>query len=287
MRKKRESMWDVTERDFEIIDSWGLEKDPFKAISDYSERKKELRWLNPENREAFVRYIQARVGYIQDKDFDNYYKKASKPIDLFRWKFLIKCKAWFVMPLGWEKIAIDGKVVADMGCGDGDHIQRLIDFIDNYWKKYDMKERKIHIIGMDLNESRIENAKNHVKSTNPNITFEFFSHDISGKGLEYSENYFDYSLTVGVLEILDDKSCEKFLNEMCRTTSKGIYISDLAEQYPGGHPRDNINDLLSKRGFDVKEKHVVLSEPFDIEKLQNPLKLWPYFLQKNIWAEKI
>ena len=150
-----------------------------------------------------------------------------------------------------------------------------------------MKERKIHIIGMDLNESRIENAKNHVKSTNSNITFEFFSHDISGKGLEYSENYFDYSLTVGVLEILDDKSCEKFLNEMCRTTSKGIYISDLAEQYPGGHPRDNINDLLLKRRFDVKKKYVVLSEPFDVEKLQNPLKLWPYFLQKNIWAEKI
>ena len=40
-------MWDVTEKDFEIIDSWGLGEDPFKAISDYSERKKELRWLNP------------------------------------------------------------------------------------------------------------------------------------------------------------------------------------------------------------------------------------------------
>lgn len=280
-------MWDVTDKDFEIIKSWGLDADPFKAVSDYSERKKELRWLNPENREAFVEYIHARLGYIQNKDFDNYYKNANKPIDFLRWTYLMKCKAWFIMPLGWENIAIKGNVVADIGCGDGDTVQRLIDFIDNYWTKHNIKNRKVHIIGIDLNKSRIENAKKHVKSKNPDISFEFFTHDAVEESLNYPNEYFDYSITAGVLEILDDVACGKLLDEISRITSKGIYIEDLFEKFPGGYPRDNIEELLTKRSFKVKKTHVVLSEPFDTDKLQNPLKLWPYFLDQTIWAEKI
>ena len=286
MYLKNDCMWEVTEKDFEIINSWGLEVDPFKAISDYSERKKELRWLNPENREVFVKYIHARLEYIQNKDFDNYYKTASKPIDFLRWDYLMKCKAWFIMPLGWENIAIKGNVVADIGCGDGDTVQRLINFIDNYWTKHNIKNRKVHIIGIDLNKSRIENAKKHVKSKNHDISYEFFTHDVVKKSLDYSNEYFDYSITAGVLEILDDTACEKLLDEISRVTSKGIYIEDLAEKFPGGYPRDNIKELLAKRSFKVKKTHVVLSEPFNVDKLQNPLKLWPYFLDQNIWAEK-
>jgi ubiquinone/menaquinone biosynthesis C-methylase UbiE len=280
-------MWDVTERDFEIISNWGLEKEPFKAVSEYSERKKELRWLNPENREVYVRYIHARLEYIQNKDFDNYYKSAKKPIDFLRWNYLMKRKAWFIMPLGWENIALYGNTVADVGCGDGDIVQRLIDFIDDYWNKHKIENRKLHIIGVDLNESRIENAKKHVHSKNPNISFEFFTWDVVGEGLKYSKGHFDYSITTGVLEILDDASCEKFLDEICRTTSKGIHIEDLFEKFPGGYPRDNIGELLEKREFKVKKRHVILSEPFDVDRLQDPLKLWPIMLDQNIWAEKI
>ena len=37
-------------------------------------------------------------------------------------------KAWYITPLGWENIAVKGGYVADMGSGDGDLVQRLIDF---------------------------------------------------------------------------------------------------------------------------------------------------------------
>ena len=39
------------------------------------------------------------------------------------------------MPLGWDNIAINGGKVIDIGCGDGDVVQRLIDYVNKYWKK--------------------------------------------------------------------------------------------------------------------------------------------------------
>ena len=279
-------MWEVTDEDFEVIDSWGLEKDPFKAVSDFSERKVELRWLNPEHREHYVKYIHDRFGYIGNKNFDSYYKTAKKPIDKRRWEYLMKRKAWYIMPLGWEKIAEKGGTVADFGCGDGDTVQRLIDFIEKSWMKQNVNGKKVHIIGLDLNDSRIENAKKYVKSNNPNITFEFHQADISGDGLKFENNYFNFGIITGVIEILENDVLDFFLDEVCRTISNGMYIEDLFEKFPGGILRDNIDKLLEKRGVYMKERHVILSEPFDVDKLQDPMKLWPIMLDQNIWAEK-
>jgi len=279
-------MWEVTDEDFEVIDSWGLEKDPFKAVSDFSERKVELRWLNPEHREHYVKYIHDRFGYIGNKNFDSYYKTAKKPIDKRRWEYLMKRKAWYIMPLGWEKIAEKGGTVADFGCGDGDTVQRLIDFIEKSWMKQNVNGKKVHIIGLDLNDSRVENAKKYVKSNNPNITFEFHQADISGEGLKFENNYFDFGIITGVIEILENDVLDFFLDEVCRTISNGMYIEDLFEKFPGGIPRDNIDKLLEKRGVHMKERYVILSEPFDVDKLQDPMKLWPIMLDQNIWAEK-
>ena len=123
-------------------------------------------------------------------------------------------------------------------------------------------------------------------SPNENITFEFHVGDLVGAGLDYDEKSFDYSLCCGVLEILDDDQCAAFLNEMVRVTKSGIYIEDLFERFPGGHPRDNLGKLLYERGFVARDRHVVMSEPFDSEKLQDPKKLWPVLLVQNIWAER-
>ena len=38
-------------------------------------------------------------------------------------------------------------------------------------------------------------------------------------------------------------------------------------------------------GFITKHRHVIFSEPFNINELQDPRKLWPNFLDQNIWAE--
>ena len=135
-------MWEVSDDDFKTISNWGLDQNPFKAVSDFSERKMELRWLNPEHREHYVKYIYDRFGYIGDKNFDDYYKTAKKPIDQKRWEYLMKRKSWFIMPLGWDSIAVNGGNIADFGCGDGDTVQRLIDFVDEYWTEKNIQDKK-------------------------------------------------------------------------------------------------------------------------------------------------
>ncbi len=175
-------MWKVTERDFEEIKSWGLEQYPFRAVSDYSDLKATLRWLNPEHREVYTEYISKRLEYIQNKDFDDYYKKANKPIDRRRWEYLMLRKAWYIMPLGWEQMARSAEVVADMGCGDGDTTQRFIDFVNKKWQREGITDRKINVVGVDLNHSRVKNALCYVRSENPNITCEFHQRDVVGEG---------------------------------------------------------------------------------------------------------
>jgi hypothetical protein len=102
----------------------GLAANPFAAVDDFSAMKAELRWLNPENRKIYVDYVKRRIEYIAGKNFDSYYKTARKPIDRRRWEFLMQRKAWFIMPLGWDRIADGGGTVIDLGCGDGDTVQR-------------------------------------------------------------------------------------------------------------------------------------------------------------------
>lgn len=279
-------MWEVTEEDFETIRNWGLELNPFKAAEEFSPLKSEQRWENPEQVEIYKNYVQRRQEYIKQADFDDYYRKARKPIDRRRWEFLMLRKAWFIMPLGWKNIAVDGECVADIGCGDGDTVQRLINFVDGEWKKNNISNRKLHIVGIDLNESRVENAKSLVKSSNPNITFEFTTGDLVGEKLTYKDKFFDYTLCCGVLEILNDEQFSKFMDEFTRVTRKGLYIEDLFEKFPGGFPRDTLGKELYERGFKTEHRHVVLSEPFSKVKMQDPKKLWPMLLDQNIWAAR-
>ncbi len=279
-------MWEVKDDDFKTIINWGLEEDPFKAIKDFSEKKIELRWLNQEHKQQYIKYKKDCSDYIKDKNFDNYYKTALKSIDQRRWKYLMKRKAWYIMPLGWDNIVKSGGNIADFGCGDGDTVQRLIDFIEKESKLRNIQNKKYHIIGLDLNESRIENAKKYVKSNNPNITFEFHIADISGKGLRYDNNYFNFGIITGVIEYIENSIVGYFLDEICRTVSTGIYFHGTCEKFPGCIPRNNIDELLSNRGFKVKKKHKIFSEPFNEDKLQDPMKIWPIILNQNVWSEQ-
>ena len=43
---------------------------------------------------------------IENEDVDNYYKQKVKPISKEKWEYLLTRKAWYVMPLGWDNIAL-------------------------------------------------------------------------------------------------------------------------------------------------------------------------------------
>jgi len=278
-------MWYPEDKDFDALAAWGLAANPFAAVDDFSAMKAELRWLNPENRKIYVDYVKRRIEYIAGKNFDSYYKTARKPIDRRRWEFLMQRKAWFIMPLGWDRIADAGGTVIDLGCGDGDTVQRLIDFTNARWKAQGVTGRTLHIVGIDLNQSRVDNALELVKSANPAITFEFSQGDLVG-GLGVADGAYDFGLITGVLEILEDELYAKFVAESCRVVKKGIYIEDLFEEFPGGYPRDNLHEEFAKHGYAQTLRHVVLSEPFDVEKVRDPMKLWPMLLDQNVWLER-
>lgn len=269
--------------DFRKIKEWGHLEEPFKAIQEYSQKKEELRGLNPEHKEMFVNYTNTRLGYIGNKDFEDYYKLAEKPIEEKAWMYLMIRKAWYIMPLGWDIMAKNASKIIDVGCGDGDTIQRIIEYVDNYWKINEIKNKKLHLVGTDLNESRIKNARKYVMSNNSNITFEFQT----GNFLETLEqDSFDYSLFTGVIELLNDEQAERFLKKISEITKSGMYIVDLLDKFPGGIPRQDLDKLINKYNFKIKNKHIVFSEPFHINRLSDPLKIWPILCEQNIWAEK-
>jgi SAM-dependent methyltransferase len=248
--------------------------------------KKELRWLNSEHRRLYVDYIHRRLGYIGDKDYDTYYKQVRMPLEKDRWRYLMERKRWFIMPLGWDNMIASSARVADMGCGDGDTVQRLIDYADQKWTAEGVTDRKLHIVGLDLNQSRVENAERLVTSPRESITFEFHAADLTGESCASEFGQFDYSMTTGVLEIMDDDICGRFMDNMCKMTEKGLYIEDLYERFPGGFPREELPAVLKDRGFETETRHIVLSEPFDVGDLRDPKKLWPIMLDQNIWANR-
>ena len=207
------------------------------------------------------------------------------PIDRKKWEYLLARKAWYVMPLGWDNIAKNGGNVIDIGTGDGDVVQRLIDYVNKFWQKKNITNKNLHIIGLDLNSLRIENANRLVSSPNKNISFEFKQTDLNEKQ-KYDDYYFDYALSTSVIEIINNEYYQDFIKMIARLVTKGIYIADIFEKFPGGYPRDKLSKDFLELGFKTLKREVVLSEPFDKNGFKNKIKIWPSVLMQNLWLEK-
>ena len=59
----------------------------------------------------------------------------------------------------------------------------------------------------------------------------------------------------------------------------------MLDEYPGGHPRENLPELLVNRGFPSVERHRVFSQPFTEEGSSDPLEVWPINVGQVIFAE--
>lgn len=278
-------MFDPQDKDFATVADWGLKQNPLKAIDDFSPQQLDARWQNPYQKEAHAIYHKKREDYIKQKNFDHYYKTAEKPIDRRRWEYLKDRKAWYIAPLEWDRFAAPEVTrILDLGCGDGDVTQRIADFVALSWQDKKHKGHKLEITGYDLNPSRISNAKLHCRPPHPDISFRFDVCDVVGKGIPHPDRHFDYASTTGVFEILEDTPAEKYMAEICRVTGKGIYVEDLADEYPGGYPRDDFEGFFNRYGFTLLRDHYVLTEPFLREGSADPMRLWPILRSRLMFA---
>jgi ubiquinone/menaquinone biosynthesis C-methylase UbiE len=283
-------MLNPTIADHQKLQSWPMINDPLAAIKCFKPINLWLRWLKPIHLYThYLYYKKRRLMAKSSVDMQKFYSQADMTIDKNRWDYLKLRKSWYIAPLQWEKFA-DKKCskILDAGCGDGDVTQRVVDAIEKEWSRDTNLIHKIEIVGIDLNASRVGNAKNLCSSKFKEITFNFLSVD-AGQNIPFPERYFDYALCTGVLEILADKPAQTLIKNLCRVVSKAIYVEDLADRYPGGYPRPDLNCLFSPNEFRVKERHLELNEPFSLFHIPDPCwKEMKWSVQKIqvLWAER-
>jgi SAM-dependent methyltransferase len=271
--------------DFHALEDWGLIANPMAAVDDYSESRAERRWDNERHRRAHESYAEEQPeAFVTDAQA--YYRSMDRPIDRTKWEFLKRRKAWFHPPEGWDEFAAPGVArVLDLGCGDGDVTQRVADHVAATWLRAGYDGFPMEIVGVDLNESRVANARRHASSPHDKITLRFEQGDALA-GLDYGDHYFDYTVLAGLLEVLDDEQLSTVLTETARLTARGLYVRDVLEDYPGIHPRPNIPSILAAHGFDVEAHHRVFEEPFTEEGTQDPLGVWPMNVNQVLFAER-
>jgi len=274
-----------TPNDFAALNHWGLVENPLAAIEEYEEEKEELRWKNDRNQRLHNEYMERRSDW-SGEGFQEHYRSMNRPIDRVKWEFLKKRKSWYICPLLWRKFAKPGVTrILDLGCGDGGVTQRVADYTAGCWKQADYDGFPVEIVGVDLSKSRIENAKKLCSSPHPKISFLFETGDSVEEGLQFEENYFDYALATGVLEIMEDDFARRTVDELSRVVTRGIYVEDLLDEYPGGFPRPNLPELFEENGFDLTRHEKAFSEPFAEEGTLDPMDIWPTLLVQLFFVE--
>ncbi len=270
--------------DFAELETWGLVENPFEAIEDYSAEREQRRWKNVRHcrvhRETIEHTPPAFVG-----DSQSYYRSLDRPIDRRKWEFLKRRKAWFHPPVGWNRFAAPETArILDLGCGDGDVLERVAEFVAGRWTQAGHDGSPMELVGVDLNESRVRNARKLAESPHEKITLAFEQGDATEQ-LRFGDDFFDYTVMTGLLEILDEEAVEAILDEVSRVTAKGVYVRDLLDDYDGLYPRPRIPEMLSERGFEAVERHRLFEEPFTEQGSKDPLEVWPMNVHQVMFAE--
>jgi len=162
----------------------------------------------------------------------------------------------------------------------------VIDFIASDWRKRGSEGHPIEVCGIDLNESRLRNAEQHVRSAHDLIAARFEHRDLARSGFEQADAAFDYGLLCGVLEIIEPDAFEDFVKEVARVVRRGLFIEDLAEKTPGGYPREDLPTYFEALGFRVLRDHWVLQEPYQDQGTLDPMELWPALKVRILFLER-
>jgi ubiquinone/menaquinone biosynthesis C-methylase UbiE len=272
-----------TPEDFRELERWGLIERPMAAVEAFSPEQERRRSENERHRRK-RREQEENVAEAFLEDSQGYYRSMDRPIDRTKWAYLKRRKAWFHPPVGWGRFASPGTSrILDLGCGDGDQTERVAEFVAGRWTAAGYEGFPMEIVGVDLSESRVENARRHARSPHESITLRFERGD-AVEGLDYPDDHFDHALALGLFETIGDDLAAEVLDELARLTAEGVYVRDLLDQVRGFHPRPDLDDRLAERGFETVERHRVLEEPFVEAGTRDPLDVWPMNLHQVLFA---
>lgn len=154
----------------------------------------------------------------------------------------------FVSPRMFDQMLDQNpKKIFEGGCGSGATALCFLSYCE------DMFDHSIHYTGVDLSEARVKTAGKYIprfiKGLNLDVSCEFKTADLTN--LEYGDEHFDISLLPSVLERVDDDQVDLLIGEVCRVSSRFVYVSDFHDRYPMGWPRtsSHLNSLFGKHGF--------------------------------------
>lgn len=263
--------------------------DPLASIRSFKRRHLWMRWLKPANLYMHSIYKRRRAKMANSKvDMQGYWKQAHIPLERYKWEYLKLRKSWFIVPLHWDRFAAPEVTrILDVGCGDGDVIQRVVAAIEEEWEKSG-QAHPVEIIGIDLSESRIDNARSLCEVSRGEIQLSFATCDAVAD-IPYPDQFFDYALCTGVFENLSDEAAASLARNIGQVVKRGIYIDDLGDRFPGGFPRDDLGSLFELHGFEVIEHYWQLTEPFSLVSIPDPCykeMTWPIQKTQVVWLER-
>ena len=146
--------------------------------------------------------------------------------------------------------------ILDVGCGPGEIGANLIALC---------KFRKIEYTGIDFSPTAILKGKKAFKIflKNKKIRFNFLKDNFIKFELK-KKKIFDYSFSVSVLEMIENKDINSFIKNMCQKTKIGVFLNESNENFPGSKIRDDkfYKNLFKKNGFElVKYKYKLEKVP--------------------------
>lgn len=179
----------------------------------------------------------------------------------------------------FERISYKSKKIFEGGIGSGSACACFISYLRDKNNKNNLK-----YYGIDINKKRLLVANKFLKrflQNDKNITLNLKYGNLNK--IPYNENFFDFSFIPSVLERIDNKNITKVVDEICRVTKKGIYVSDLFDKLPNGTPRSHrtYEKMFLKNGFFMSEYTYEIKKPKRKRYIGNHCILQILFLKKS------
>lgn len=143
-----------------------------------------------------------------------------------------------------------------------------------------MDEFGIQSYGIDIAKHAIDNARVLSKKFGAKVDFRIYD----GKTIPFDNNFFDFTISYGVLDSIPFQLAIKLIKEIERVSKKYFFITLIGEDSTSDFR--NIKNNTFTGEIEVQEEHEngTIQSFFDEDKIQNLIKETKFKIK---WGEKI